>query len=144
LWSYLWLQIIISFKVFLWMLLFIVPGIIMAVRYSLASVAFFDEKKQLRGTAAIRESLRLTKGAWITTYASTTLFNILTLGAMNSAITTAANAVLYKQFEKIGDDKKPDAHWLSWVTLLVPAVALVLLLLLVVGIGIGVGLSGAR
>ncbi len=144
LWSYLWLEIIISFKVFLWMLLFIIPGIIMAVRYSLASVAFFDEKKQLRGTAAIRESLRLTRGAWITTYASTTLFNILTLGAMNSAITTAANAVLYKQFEKIGDGKKPDAHWLSWVTLLLPAVALVLLLLLVVGIGIGVGLSGAR
>jgi hypothetical protein len=144
LWSYLWLQVIISVKVFLWMLLFIIPGIIMAVRYSLASVAFFDEKKNLRGTAAIRESLRLTNGAWLTTYASTTLFNILTLGAINSAITTGANAVLYKQFDKLGDHKKPDAHWLSWVTLFLPAVVLALLFLLVIAIGIGVGLSGAR
>jgi hypothetical protein len=144
LWSYLWLQIIISVKVFLWMLLFIIPGIIMAVRYSLASVAFFDEKKKLRGTAAIRESLRLTKGAWLTTYASTTLFNILTLGAFSSAITTGANAVLYSQFEKLGTHKKPDAHWLSWATLLLPAIVLGLLLILVIGIGVGVGLSGPR
>ncbi|MDB5176895.1 MAG: hypothetical protein JWN75_563 [Candidatus Saccharibacteria bacterium] len=142
LWSYLWLQVIITVKVFLWMLLLIVPGVIMAVRYSLAGVAFFDEKKQLRGNAAIKESLRLTNGAWITTYASSTLFNILTLGAINSVVTTSANTVLYKQFDKLGDHKKPAAHWLSWVTLLLPAVFLAIILLLVIAIGIGIGLSG--
>ena len=133
LWAYLWLQIIIFVKIFLWSLLFIIPGIIMAVRYSLAGVAFFDEKKHLRGDAAVKESIRMTKNAWITTYAAGALFNILTLGTVSRIVGTSVNAVLYDQFEKTGD-KKPDAHWLSWATLIIPFVAIAFVLLLV-GIG---------
>lgn len=114
-WGYLWLNIIITVKLFLWSLLFIVPGIYMAFRYSLAGVAFFD--KDLHGNAAIKKSLQLTRNGWLTTFASNILFNILTLGALNMAITTGVNATLYKQFGKVGDDK-PAAHWLSWVSLL--------------------------
>lgn len=134
LWAYLWLQVIIVSKVVLWGLLFIVPGIIMAVRYSLAGVAFFDERKQLRGNAAVQESVRMTKNGWITTSAATTLFNVLTLGTVSSVISTGANAMLYKQFEQSGD-KKPAAHWLSWLTLMLP-----LSLLLTFGLFVIIGM----
>lgn len=114
-WAYLWLNIIITVKLILWSLLFIIPGIYMTFRYSLAGVAFFD--KDLRGNAAIKKSLQLTRNGWLTTFASNVLLNTLTLGVLSSAITTGVNAMLYKQFGKAGNNK-PEAHWLSWVTLL--------------------------
>ena len=143
LWGYLWLQVVIFVKLVLWTLLFIVPGIIMSVRYSLAGVAFYDDHKHLRGTAAIKESLRLTRGAWLTTFAANTLFSLLTFGALSSVVTTSANAVLYKQFDKLGDDK-PKAHWLSWATLILPFAILGLALVIIVAIAIGAALSGGR
>jgi len=114
LWAYLWLQIIISIKVLFWSLLLVLPGIYMAIRYSLAGVAFFDEKKQLRGNAAVRESLHLTRNRWVTTFASNTLFNIVTFSIISCVVTTGVNAVLYKQYDR-KDGIRP-AHWLSWAT----------------------------
>lgn len=142
LWSFLWLQIIIFVKLFLWTLLLIIPGIIMAVRYSLASVAFYDDDKNLRGNAAIKESLRLTRGAWFTTFAGNTLFNLITFGIISSLVTTGSNAILYRQFDKLGD-KKPAAHWLSFVTLALPFVLFGLLLLLILFMVVVIGLTGA-
>lgn len=123
LWSYVWLQIILFVKLLLWTLLFIVPGIYFSFRYSLAGVAFYDSKKNLRGDAAIQESLRLTKNGWITTFTSNILFNLLTLGVLKSIVTTGVNAMLYKQFESVGD-KKPPAHWISWYVLIFASIAL--------------------
>lgn len=115
LWSFLWLNILIFVKIFLWTLLFIIPGIIMSIRYTLAGTAFFDDTKHLRGNAAIKESLRLTKGAWVTTFSANLLFNFITLSIISDIVTTSVNAQLYKQFD--GHDKKPSSHWLSRVTL---------------------------
>lgn len=143
LWSFIWLQIIIFVKVLLWSLLLIIPGIIMAVRYSLASVAFFDDTKNLRGNAAIKESLRLTKGAWLTTYASHMLFNLLTFGIISSVVDTGANAVLYRQYQDAGK-KKPAAHWLSWFTLVLPFVLFGFFLLVVILVAVVAGLLGLR
>ncbi len=119
LWAYLWLQVLMFVKLLLWTLLFVIPGIIMSIRYSLAGVAFYDEKKNLRGNAAIQESIGMTRGAWITTFASNMLLNLLTFGAISQIVSTGVNAVLYRQYEKSGD-KKPKAHTLSWVTLIIP------------------------
>lgn len=143
LWSFIWLQIIIFVKVLLWSLLFIVPGIIMAVRYSLANVAFFDDTKNLRGNAAIKESLRLTQGAWMTTYAAHALFNLLTLGVISSLVDTGINAVLYRQYQEAGK-KKPAAHWLSWLALVLPFVLFGFFFLVVILFAIIVGLLGHR
>ncbi len=126
--SYIWLQVIITVKLFLWTLLLIIPGIIMAVRYSLANVAFFD--KELRGNAAIKESLKLTKGAWLTTFASQTLFNIITLGIISELVNSGAKAVLYRQFSAL-KTAKPPAHFLSWLTLALPFLLIILLFVLV-------------
>lgn len=143
LWSFLWLQVIITVKLFLWTLLLIVPGIIMATKYSLANVVFFDDKKKMRGNAAIKESIRMTQNAWVTTFGSQSLLNYITFGVIASLVTTGVNAVLYRQYEKVGD-KKPAAHWLSWVALLLPFVIILLLVVLLVVLFTVIGISGQR
>lgn len=143
LWSFLWLQLIIGTKLFLWSLLFILPGIYMAFRYSLANVAFFDDRKNLRGNAAVKESLRLTKGAWLTTFASNMLFNMLTFGLLANIVSTGVNAVLYRQFDALGDKPKPAAHWLSWLTLIVPIVFVILAFVMVIAIVVGLAIGAS-
>jgi hypothetical protein len=115
--SYIWMYIIIVTKVLLWSLLFIVPGIIMAVRYSLAGTVFFAEGK--RGNAAVKRSLELTKGAWLTTFGSMTLWNVMTLGTITYLLQPGINAALYSQYKQTTDSEKahPEAHLLSWLTL---------------------------
>ena len=102
----------------------------MSVRYSLAKVAFFDEKKPLRGNAAVKESLALTKGAWLTTFASQVLFSIITLGMLSRLVETAAQSVLYRQLSELthNNEPKPAAHPLSWFTLFLPFLLFVLLI----------------
>lgn len=130
LWSFVWLQLLTILKIVGWSLLFIVPGIIMAVRYSLANLSFFDEKKKLTGNAAIKDSIVLTKGAWMTTFAGQMLLNLITLGSISPIVDTGSKAVLYRQLNAVqkADAQKPKAHALSWVTFgLSIAIAVILL-----------------
>lgn len=132
--AFLWLNILITVKVFLWSLLFIIPGIYMTFRYSLSGVAFFD--KGLRGDAAIKKSVQLTRNGWVTTFASNMLFNLLTLGALGAPTTIGVNSVLYRQFTKAGKNK-PEAHWLSWMTLAGMLLFLLFAAVLVVAVTLG-------
>lgn len=117
-WSFVWLQVLTTLKVLAWALLLIIPGIIMAVRYSLANLAFFDDKKKLTGNAAIKDSLALTKGAWVTTFAGQMFLNIITLGTISFIVDTGSKAVLYRQLSAFkSEEAKPKPHALSWVTL---------------------------
>ncbi|HCH34953.1 TPA: hypothetical protein DEW05_05530 [Candidatus Saccharibacteria bacterium] len=71
--AYFLMQLIIFIKVLLWTLLLIVPGIIMSIRYSLAGTSFFA--KDLSAKESIKHSLTLTKGGWMTTFASYVLIS---------------------------------------------------------------------
>ncbi len=124
--GYLWVYVVMLVKIFLWTLLLIVPGIIMAVRYSLAGTVYFAENKQ--GNAAVKRSAELTKGAWFTTFAGTGLWNLMTFGVITWLVNPSANAVLYRQFKATTDSgsKKPSAHWLSWLTFFGPIAIFVL------------------
>lgn len=119
LWSFVWLQILTISKVLLWSLLLVVPGIIMAFRYSLANLSFFDQNKKLTGNAAIQDSVRLTKDAWLTTFSSQVFLNIITFGLISPIIDTGSKAMLYRQFTELErtNTPKPKPHTLSWVTL---------------------------
>ncbi len=119
LWSFVWLQLLTGIKVLLWLLLFIVPGIIMAVRYSLANLSFFDEDKKYRGNAALQDSIALTKGAWTTTFGAQAFFNIITFGLIGLLIEVASKTVLYRQLStaKKNGDEIPAPHWLSYAAL---------------------------
>ncbi len=129
--SYIWLNIIIAVKVILWSLLFIIPGIYKAVRYSLSGTSFFAEG--LKGNAAIQRSLALTKDAWLTTFASHLLWNVITLGLIAAVLQPGTNSVLYRQYAALTDAKqaKPAPHVLSWVAFVLPIMVVVLLAALV-------------
>ena len=115
--AYIWLQIIIATKVILWSLLFIIPGIIMAVRYSLAGLSFYD--KNLSARAAVKDSLALTKGAWLTTFASSVLLDFISLGIASTLVKSGAQVRLYGQLDAVTQrgEAKPAAHILSWLTI---------------------------
>lgn len=125
-WGYTWVLVIVGVKILLWSLLLIVPGIIMAVRYSLSGVSYFD--KQLKGSAAVEHSLSLTKGAWLTTFASQALLPVITLGVLQYLTVPGTTAVLYRQYSAAGKTK-PQAHVLSWLTLILPFALLSLVLI---------------
>lgn len=120
-WGYSWVVIIVAVKTFLWTLLFIIPGFIMTVRYSLSGVSYFD--KQLSGNNAVKHSLALTKGAWLTTFAGHALLPMLTFGALGNLTVPGSSAVLYRQYSA-ADGPKPPAHIVSWLTLIIPIVFL--------------------
>lgn len=134
---YLWLYTLVTIKVLLWSLLFIIPGIIKMNRYILSGTVFFAEGK--RGNAAIQRSNQLTKGAWLTTYAGTWIWNIFSQGLTMFVFWPGTMGVLYRQLSLKTDsrEQKPPAHIFSWLTLLIPislavlyCIAMVLLFLL--------------
>lgn len=124
--AYLWLYILMIIKVLLWSLLFIVPGIIMATRYILAGTVFFAEGK--RGNAALKRSADLTKHAWLTTYGGVWSWSFISQGLATYVFYPGATATLYRQLAPLTDSnaKKPAAHILSWLVLLVPIAVVVL------------------
>lgn len=126
---YLWLRILVLIKVMLWSLLFIIPGIIMAIRYSLAGVSFFDKKHS--ASAAIQHSAAMTKGSWLTTFAAQNLFNMVTGSVIAILVTPGANTLLYRQFARTTQDTRPPAHWLSWLTLCLPIAFYVFIFLII-------------
>ena len=131
-WPYIKLRVLIAIKTFLWTLLFVIPGIYFANRYKLAGVAFFAENKT--GNTAIKESLALTKNAWITTFATYGFLNLITFGAIQILVDTGASAKLYRNYRKTVDTSAshPDAHWISWVFLVGLFGLLVLLALIII------------
>jgi hypothetical protein len=115
--SYLWLHILMGLKILLWSLLLIVPGIIMATRYSLSGTSFF--RHNLSANAAIKHSASITKGAWLTTFGAFGLFNIISLGLVQPLLQPGTSALLQRQFDDYDAAKltKPSAHGLSWLVL---------------------------
>lgn len=142
--SYLVFYVWMNLKIFLWTLLFIIPGIFAYYRYAFAGIAFFD--KDLKHEQAIKESIRLTKGGRMTIFSSQLLFNMITFGYIDQIITLATNSELYRQYTELdkANQQKPGIHWLSWVALAVPFVLFFIALLFFIGLAIVIGLSGGQ
>ena len=58
---FLWLEIVTGVLIFLWSLLFVIPGIVAAYRYSMAPFIFFEDPKK-GALACIQESKAMTMG----------------------------------------------------------------------------------
>ncbi len=58
---YLWLEIVTGFFIFLWSLLFVIPGIVAAYRYSMAKYVFF-ENPDMGALECIQASKEMTMG----------------------------------------------------------------------------------
>lgn len=139
-WSLLWLQVLTFLKILAWTLLFIIPGIVMSLRYSLATTAFFD--KGLKGNAALKESLALTKGSWITLFGAQTVFSIITLGIINYLTSAGTTTVLYRQFRDTPLEERPKAHGLSIAAFVLAIAAVALGVIVAVTLTIIAALHG--
>ena len=120
--GYLWLTIVRAVKIFAWSLLFIIPGVIMSIRYSLAGTAFFA--RNAKAVESINYSTKITKGAWMTTFASYGFFNLVTLGFLSAVIGAGAQGVLYRQYASCDQNgqTKPSADVWSVVFTVLTAI----------------------
>lgn len=111
--GYIGLSLLVGVKVFLWSLLFIVPGIIMAVRYSLAGTAYFA--RNMKASEAIDYSKKITKDGWMTTFASYGWLNLVTLGFIQLLVQPGAQVQIFSQYDRLEQTggRKPGAHALS-------------------------------
>lgn len=118
---------IMNLKIFLWTLLFIVPGIIAYYRYSFAGIMFFDEDKKLRGNAALVGSSKLAKKGLLTLFASQFLFNVITFFYADRLITLGSQAVLYREYTALENAKadKPKPHVISKLALALPFIVII-------------------
>ncbi len=118
-----------------WTLLFIIPGFIMAVRYSLTSVTLFKEP-DLKPGQVVSRSAQLTKGAWMHTFATRALLSLLTLTLLDMVIDSAAQAKLYPQLKssKDGGETTFKTHLLSKVFILVPLTLMIVSLIFSIGV----------
>lgn len=133
-----------NIKIFLWTMLFIIPGIIAYYRYSFAGMLFFDDKK-LRGDAALQESSRLAKKGLLTLFASQFLFNLVTFFYADRLITLGSQAVLYREYTALDSSnaRKPSAHILSKLAVLLPFALIIGLFVMSILFAALLGLGGA-
>lgn len=133
-WRLLGVAVIQFFRLVGWYLLFIIPGFIMQVRYSLSGLIAFAEP-DLRPSQVVSRSARLTKGAWFDTFGSHTSFALITLGVMQGMTDIGASSVMYRQLKDLAESgtPKPKTHILSYLLLFVPVT---LVILVIIGIGL--------
>lgn len=105
-------------KIFLWTLLFIIPGIIASLRYALLPYIIMDEsEKETKITASHDRVKSIVKGR---------LFEIFGLGVaagiipiMNSVLQVSGGAAQYRQLASSYDNKtaRPPIHWVNYLLL---------------------------
>lgn len=123
-----------------WYLLFIVPGIIMHVRYSLSGITAFAEP-DLKPSQVVSRSAQLTKGAWFDTFGSMTSFGLITFGVMQDMTQIGASAVMYRQLRLLKEaaSPKPATHILSYLLLIIPIVLVLIVMAIVIFILVQLG-----
>jgi hypothetical protein len=108
--------LIVVVKTILWSLLFLIPGLIMQIRYSLAPTIAFAEP-ELSPSAVVTRSVVLTKNAWFDTMGARGWFSLVTLGFATLLTEVGASGVLYRQLRRLHESgqKKPSTHPLNYV-----------------------------
>lgn len=112
------LTILYGLAIFFGFLLFIIPGIIIAARGSLASIAFFEEN--LGAVDSLKRSFALTKGHTIEMLGSASTSAILTGGGMGlliGATSVGPYIARYKDLTALqaSGDEKPKIHWMNYL-----------------------------
>lgn len=127
-------QLLAGLKIFGWTLLFIVPGIIAALRYSLLPFVVMSEpESDGRGVSESHTRIKaLTKGRLIE------VFGINTVGAIipvvGSLLTLAGGAALHNQLGFYHDNtlEKPKVHWLNYLGLILLGALLLFVLFITI------------
>ena len=139
-WRLLWATLLAHLKIFGWTLLFIVPGIIAALRYSLLPYLIMNEPEEEKGVTDAHNKVKsVVKGRlW-------EVFGVGTVGSLipivGETIGIAGRSALYRQLQYSQDHKieRPKIHWLNYlgaillaaITLLAIVVAFIVVIIIV-------------
>lgn len=112
-WTILWIRIVVGFKVFGGLLLFIVPGVRAYLRYRMVHMFVFDENADAK--TAIQKSKALTKDHLIEVFGMTTASNIIPF--VSGVMEAGGYTIMYPQLKQLKGSKapKPPVHWLNYL-----------------------------
>lgn len=109
-------QLLAGLKVFGWTLLFIVPGIIAALRYKLLPYVIMSEPETEKGIGESHATTKtLVKGRLLEVFGIATASSIIPI--VGSLVGMGGNAALYKQLAVYNQKglEKPKIHWLNYL-----------------------------
>lgn len=112
-WVILGINIIVLFKIFFGILLFIIPGIRAILRYNMVLMFVFDDNTKVFDS--INKSKELSKDHLMEIYGMSFLANIIPIIGGLAAI--GGQSFMYPQLRQLksGPHKKPDVHWLNYI-----------------------------
>lgn len=121
-WRLFFAQILATFKIIAWTLLFIIPGIIAALRYALLPYVIMDESVEKKGVV---DSHNLTKN--LVSGRKFEVFGIMTVSGIipiiGPLVQLTGSAKLYRQLQVFHDNnlEKPKVHWLNYIGIILIA-----------------------
>lgn len=143
-WRLLWATLLAHLKIFGWTLLFIVPGIIAALRYSLLPYLIMNEPEEEKGVTDAHDKVKsVVKGRLWEVFGVGTVATLIPI--VGETIGIAGRSALYRQLQYSQDHKieRPKIHWLNYLGAILLGLLLFLAALIIVVIAIAIGLGGA-
>lgn len=131
-WRLLGAQLLAGLKIFGWTLLFIVPGIIAALRYTLLPYVVMSTAEDEKGIKNTHNKTKsLVKGRLMEVFGIATVAVIIPF--IGSMLELTGNAALYTQLQHYNEKglEKPKVHWLNYLGLIL--IALLVLFALFIG-----------
>jgi len=126
-WRLLGAKLLAGLKIFLWTLLFIIPGIIAAFRYALLSYVIMDEPETNKGIGASHTRTKtIVKGRLIEVFGLSFATGIIPV--VGGLLQLVGGAAQYNQLAESYDSKaaRPAKHWLNYIGFIVIGLLLVM------------------
>lgn len=121
-WRLLGAQLLADIKIIGWTLLFIIPGIVAALRYSMLPYVIMSEPENEKGIGDSHAKTKaLSKGRLIEIFGISTVATIIPV--IGSIIGLSGKAALYNQLSYYNQHnlEKPKVHWLNYLGLILLA-----------------------
>lgn len=122
-------QLLAGLKIFGWTLLFIIPGIIAAFRYTLLPYVVMGDSRDSKGARTAHASTKIiVKGRLMEVFGIATVAGLIPL--VGDLLRLTGNAALYKQMKTYSDAgaEKPKVHWLNYLGFMLLGFVLLLVL----------------
>jgi uncharacterized membrane protein YidH (DUF202 family) len=126
-WALLSAQLLAMIKIFGWTLLFIVPGIIAALRYALLPYLVMADNSITHAGDAHGRVKELTKGRLWEVFGVSTVAAIIPV--IGTVLGLSGKAALYNQLAS--HKERPKIHWLNYIGLVILALVLIIVTLFI-------------
>lgn len=141
-WRLLLAQGFANIKVFLWTLLFIIPGVIAALRYTLLLYVIMDEPETTKGVVAAHTRVKsIVKGRLIEVFSLLFAANLIPI--VSGLLQLSGGAAQYRQLSSTPETARPKVHWINYLLPIVLGILLILFIA-IIALVIAVASVGSR